>query len=79
MSSGARSNSDAITASNAGQGFFNALPAAVAWYPWAREMPDRRSARQEEARIKQLPRAQKLALVAETGDRRSEGVHVRHR
>ncbi len=40
------------------------LPVELAW---AREMPDRRSARQEEARIKQLPRARKLALVAEAG------------
>jgi len=37
------------------------LPVELAW---AQEMPDRRSARQEEARIKQLSRAHKLALVA---------------
>ena len=40
------------------------LPVELAWM---REMPDRRSARQEEARIKQLPRAQKLALIAAGG------------
>jgi putative endonuclease len=42
------------------------LPVELAW---AREMPDRRSARREEARIKQLPRARKLALVAEANAR----------
>lgn len=51
------------------------LPVELAW---AQEMPDRRSARREEARIKQLPRAQKLALAAEV-DHRSGGVHVCHR
>jgi putative endonuclease len=37
------------------------LPVELAW---EREMPDRRAAMREEARIKQLPRAQKLALIA---------------
>jgi putative endonuclease len=31
---------------------------------WAREMPDPSAARREEARIKRLTRAEKLALVA---------------
>ena len=31
---------------------------------WARELPDRRAARREEARIKRLPRAATLALIA---------------
>ncbi len=31
---------------------------------WARAMPDRRAARREEARVKSLPRAAKLALLA---------------
>ena len=31
---------------------------------WARAMPDRRSARREEARVKSLARADKLALLA---------------
>jgi predicted GIY-YIG superfamily endonuclease len=31
---------------------------------WARQLPDRGAALREEARIKQLPRAEKLALVA---------------
>jgi predicted GIY-YIG superfamily endonuclease len=38
------------------------LPVELAW---AREMPDRRAAMREEARIKRLRRAEKLALVAE--------------
>jgi len=33
----------------------------------ARKMPDRTAARREEARIKALPRAQKLALVQSRG------------
>ncbi len=33
----------------------------------AQAMPDRRAARREEARIKRLPRAEKLALVAAGG------------
>jgi predicted GIY-YIG superfamily endonuclease len=37
------------------------LPVELAW---AREMPDRGAAMREEARIKRLPRGQKLALVA---------------
>jgi putative endonuclease len=37
------------------------LPIELAW---AREMPDRRAARREEARIKRLERAEKLALIA---------------
>jgi putative endonuclease len=42
------------------------LPVELAW---AREMHDRRAARREEARIKRLGRAQKLALVAaKSGD-----------
>ena len=32
---------------------------------WAREMPDRRAAMREEARIKRLRRAEKLRLIAE--------------
>ena len=36
------------------------LPVELAW---ARELPDRAAARREEARIKRLPRAAKLALV----------------
>ena len=31
---------------------------------WARKLPDRGAARREEARIKRLPRAAKLALIA---------------
>lgn len=38
------------------------LPVELAW---ALQVPDRSSALREEARIKRLPRAQKLALVAE--------------
>ncbi len=37
------------------------LPVVLAW---SREMPDRRAARREEARIKQLGRKQKLVLIA---------------
>ena len=37
------------------------LPVELAW---ARELPDRRAARREEARIKRLPRAARLALIA---------------
>jgi putative endonuclease len=37
------------------------LPVELAW---ARELPDRRAARREEARIKGLGRAEKLALIA---------------
>jgi putative endonuclease len=37
------------------------LPVELAW---VREMPDRRAARREEARIKRLVRAEKLALIA---------------
>jgi putative endonuclease len=40
------------------------LPVELAW---SREMPDRTAARREEARIKRLSRAEKLALVAATG------------
>ena len=36
------------------------LPVALAW---SAEQPDRSAARREEARIKALPRAQKLALI----------------
>ena len=43
----------------------------------ARPMPDRSAARREEARIKALPRAAKLALVA--GDDRPERVGSEHR
>lgn len=43
------------------------LPVALAF---ARPMPDRRAARREEARIKRLTRADKLALVA--ADREGE-------
>ncbi|HEV2998893.1 MAG TPA: GIY-YIG nuclease family protein [Solirubrobacteraceae bacterium] len=41
------------------------LPVELAW---AREMPDRRAARREEARIKRLPRPEKLALLAGSGE-----------
>jgi len=34
---------------------------------WARAMPDRRAARREEARVKSLPRAGKLALLVGAG------------
>lgn len=37
------------------------LPVQLAW---SREMPDRRAARREEARIKRLARKEKLALLA---------------
>ena len=37
------------------------LPVALAW---SDEQPDRTAARREEARIKALPRAAKLALIA---------------
>jgi putative endonuclease len=37
------------------------LPVALAW---SAEQPDRTAARREEARIKALPRAAKLALIA---------------
>ncbi len=37
------------------------LPVRLAW---SREMPDRSAARREEARIKQLGRAEKLTLIA---------------
>ena len=37
------------------------LPVALAW---SRPLPDRAAARREEARIKSLPRADKLALIA---------------
>ncbi len=37
------------------------LPVRLAW---SREMPDRSAARREEARIKQLGRAEKLILIA---------------
>jgi putative endonuclease len=40
------------------------LPVELAW---ARKMPDRRAAMREEARVKQLSRPQKLALVAASG------------
>ncbi len=42
------------------------LPVELAW---SREMPDRAAARREEARIKQLERTEKLALVAEAPPR----------
>jgi putative endonuclease len=41
------------------------LPVELAW---SRPLPDRTAARREEARIKSLPRAEKLALVAAAGD-----------
>ena len=41
MSSGSRPNSAAIRASRPGHGLFSAFPAAVAWYPWARDRPAR--------------------------------------
>jgi hypothetical protein len=41
ISSGSKSNSAAISASMAGQGLFSAFPAAVAWYPWPRDTPER--------------------------------------
>ena len=44
------------------------LPVALAW---SAEQPDRTSARREEARIKALPRAAKLALIG-----RAEGTAV---
>lgn len=37
------------------------LPVALAW---SQPLPDRTAARREEARIKALPRSQKLALIA---------------
>jgi putative endonuclease len=37
---------------------------------WSAALPDRSAARREEARIKQLPRAAKLALVGEWPSRR---------
>jgi putative endonuclease len=37
------------------------LPVELAW---SRELPERSAARREEARIKALPRAEKLALIA---------------
>jgi putative endonuclease len=37
------------------------LPVELAW---SRELPDRSAARREEARVKALPRADKLALIA---------------
>jgi putative endonuclease len=37
------------------------LPVELAW---SEPLPDRAAARREEARIKALPRAQKLALIA---------------
>ncbi len=39
------------------------LPVELAW---SREMPDRGAARREEARIKRLERAEKLALIVDT-------------
>ena len=41
------------------------LPVALAW---TRQMPNRGAALREEARIKRLPRGQKLALVAQPRD-----------
>jgi putative endonuclease len=40
------------------------LPVELAW---SAELPDRTAARREEARIKALPRAEKLALIAGRG------------
>ena len=37
------------------------LPVELAW---SRALPDRTAARREEARVKALPRSQKLALIA---------------
>jgi putative endonuclease len=53
-----------LTAHNAGRASRytrSRLPVELAW---ARELPDRTAARREEARIKDLPRADKLALIA---------------
>jgi hypothetical protein len=41
MSAGRKPNSVAISFSNAGHGFLSAFPAAVAWYPLARDNPER--------------------------------------
>ena len=41
MSSGPKPSSAAISASIVGQGLFSAFPAAVAWYPWVRDTPER--------------------------------------
>ena len=38
------------------------LPVELAW---SRALPDRTAARREEARVKALPRSQKLALIAD--------------
>lgn len=48
------------------------LPVQLAW---AREMPDRGAAMREEARIKRLPRGEKLALVADSALARPRLAH----
>ena len=56
-----------VAAHNAGRGSRytrGRLPVELAW---SRAVPDRSAAMREEVRIKRLPRAAKLALIADAG------------